>query len=80
MKTIDLLLEESGLSIAELAQRSQLSPERIESILAGRWLPSPVERARLAQVVGLKVEEIAWGHSMTPRNVRYQQFGLKENF
>jgi transcriptional regulator with XRE-family HTH domain len=80
VKTIDLLLEESGLSIAELAQRSQLLPERIEAILGGRWLPSPAERARLAQVLGLGADEIAWGHSMTPRNVRYQRFGLKENF
>ena len=80
MKTIDLLLEETGLSIAELASRSQLSAERIEAILSGRWLPSPQERQRLAAVLGLAAEEIAWGHSMTPRNVRYQRFGLKENF
>jgi transcriptional regulator with XRE-family HTH domain len=80
LKTIDLLLEETGLSIAELADRSQLAPERIEAILSGRWLPSPNERNRLATVVGLPVDQIGWGHSMTPRNVRYQRFGLKENF
>ena len=80
MKTIDLLLEETALSITELADRSQLSPQRIEAILSGRWLPSPKERQQLATVVGLAVDEIAWGHSMTPRNVRYQRFGLKENF
>jgi transcriptional regulator with XRE-family HTH domain len=80
VKTIDLLLEETGLSIAELAQRSQLSPQRVEAILSGRWLPSPAERGRLAEIVGLPVDEIGWGHSMAPRNVRYQRFGLKENF
>jgi hypothetical protein len=80
VKTIDLLLEETGLSVEEMAQRTQLAPERIEAILAGRWLPSPSERSRLAHVVGLGVDEIGWGHSMTPRNVRYQRFGLKENF
>lgn len=80
VKTIDLLLEETGLSIAELANRSQLAPERIDAILSGRWLPNPNERRRLAALVGLAVDEIGWGHSMTPRNVRYQRFGLKENF
>jgi lambda repressor-like predicted transcriptional regulator len=80
VKTIDLLLEETGLSIAELATRSQLSCERIDAILSGRWLPSPYERQQLAAVVGLPVEQIGWGHSMAPRNVRYQRFGLKENF
>lgn len=80
MKTIDLLLEETGLTIAELASRSELSPERVEAIVDGRWLPSPHERRRLAETVGLPMEEIGWGHSMTPRNVRYQRFGLKENF
>ena len=80
MKTIDLLLEETGLSIAELASHTQLSCERIDAILSGRWLPSPHERQKLATVVGLPVEQIGWGHSMAPRNVRYQRFGLKENF
>jgi transcriptional regulator with XRE-family HTH domain len=80
VKTIDVLLAETQLSIEELAQQSQLSPQRIEAIVSGRWLPSPAERQRLAALLGLSIDEIAWGHSMTPRNIRYQQFGLKENF
>ena len=80
VKSIDLLIAETGLSVAELASRSKLLPERVEAIFSGRWLPSPNERQRLADVLGLPVDEIAWGHSMAPRNVRYQQFGLKENF
>ncbi len=80
MKTIDVLLEETGLTIVEMADRTCLEPARIEAILSGRWLPSPNERNRLAMVVGLPVDEIGWGHSMTPRNIRYQRFGLKENF
>lgn len=80
MKTIDVLLAETQLSIEELAKQSQLSPQRIEAIVSGRWLPSPAERQRLAALLGVAVDEIGWGHSMTPRNVRYQQFGLKENF
>jgi transcriptional regulator with XRE-family HTH domain len=80
VKTIDVLLEETGLSMAQLASRSQLSLPRIEAIVAGRWLPSPEERHRLAAAFPCPVEDIAWGHFMTPRNVRYQRFGLRENF
>ena len=80
MKTIDLLLEESGLTLAELASRTQLAPERIDAIYTGRWLPSPDERRRLAEALAISVDDVSWGHSMPPRNVRYQQFGLKENF
>jgi hypothetical protein len=26
------------------------------------------------------VDQISWGHTMNPRNVRYHRFGLKEDF
>lgn len=80
MKTIDLLLEECGLTIETMSARTGLDPNRILAIADGRWLPSPRERALLAELVGRHVDEIAWGHSMAPRNIRYQRFGLKENF
>jgi len=80
MKTIDLLFEETQLSIEEIAERSKLAPERVEAIAVGRWTPSPDERRRIAGAFGVAVEEIAWGHNMDPRNIRYHRFGLKEDF
>ena len=80
MKTIDLLFEETQLSIEEIAERSKLAAERVEAIAVGRWTPSPQERRRIAAAFGVAVEEIAWGHNMDPRNIRYHRFGLKENF
>ena len=79
-KTIDLLFEETGLSIEEVSERSQLDGDRIESIAVGRWTPSPFERERLAAAFGVTVEEISWGHTMAPRVVRYHRFGLREGF
>lgn len=80
MKTIDFLFEESALTIEDVAERAQLTVPRVEAIALGRWTPSPAERMRIAGAFGANVDEISWGHSMDPRNIRYRQFGLKENF
>ena len=80
MKTIDLLFEETGFTIEDVAERSQLAVERVEAIAVGRWTPSPVERLRLAEAFGAIVDDIAWGHTMDPRNIRYRRLGLRENF
>ena len=80
MKTIDLLFEETGLSVETIAERTQLSAERIEAIAHGRWTPSPDERQRLADAFGVPIDDISWGHTMAPRVVRYHRFGLREGF
>ena len=80
MKTVDVLLEELGLSLVELAARARIVPERMEAIADGRWTPSPAEREKIAAALGVAVTEISWGHTMNPRNVRYHRFGLKEDF
>jgi len=80
MKTVDILFEKSQFSIEKLAQQANLMPDRVESIIAGRWLASPQERQKIAQAFGLSVEEISWGHNMSPRNQRYHRFGVEEEF
>lgn len=80
VRTIDLLFEETGLSIEQIAERTKLSEERIEAIAAGRWTPSPDERQRLAGAFGVSLDEISWGHTMSPRVVRYHRYGLREGF
>ncbi|HIE96894.1 MAG TPA: XRE family transcriptional regulator [Planctomycetes bacterium] len=80
MKTVDVLFEESGLWIEDVAERSKLAEERVEAIALGRWTPSPDERIRIAQALSVSVDEVSWGHTMDPRNLRYRRFGLKEDF
>lgn len=80
MKTIDVLFEEAGLTIDDVAERSGLSLTRLEAIVLGRWTPSPAERVQLAEALGAQVDDIAWGHTMDPRNIRYRRLGLRENF
>ncbi|MDX1947237.1 MAG: helix-turn-helix transcriptional regulator [Pirellulaceae bacterium] len=80
MKTIDYLFETTDVSPEEIAQRAGLPVERVTAIAEGRWTPSPDDRAKLAAAFGLAVSDISWGHSMSPRNIRYRRHGLRENF
>ena len=80
MKTIDILFEETKLTIEDIAERARLTPERVEAIVVGRWTPSPAERQKIAAAFGVSIDDVSWGHSMEPRNIRYHRYGLKENF
>lgn len=80
MKTIDYLMETSGRSYEDIAARANLAIDRVAAIAEGRWTPSPEERAALADAFEIPVAEISWGHSMSPRVIRYGRFGLRENF
>ncbi len=80
MHTVDHLLELRGLSVEEVAERAGLTMARVGAIAEGRWTPSPEERALIAAALEIAVEEVSWGHSMNPRNIRYGRFGLAEGF
>lgn len=77
-KTIDYLFESSDLTIEDVAEKAGLLVERVEAIALGRWTPSPSERRRIAAVFGVLAEDVGWGHTIDPRNIRYRRFGLKD--
>ncbi len=76
--TVDLLFEETGFTVEDVAELANLQPERIEAIAVGRWTPSPAERKKVAEAFGVTVDDVSWGHTMDPRNIRYRQFGMNE--
>jgi hypothetical protein len=80
MKTIDVLIEERQIALDQLACAANLPVDRVAAIADGRWTPSPLEREQLSAALCLPIHEISWGHTMSPRNVRYHRFGLKEDF
>lgn len=80
MRTVEHLLEETGLSIEELAERAGLPADRVAAIAEGRWTPTPADRERISAAFGVPLAEVSFGHTMNPRNVRYRRHGLKENF
>ena len=79
-RTVDRLIEETGITIEELAEKAKLEKSRTLAIVDGRWTPSPKERERIASAFGLTVTDISWGHTMNFRNVTYHRKGMKENF
>ena len=80
MRTVEHLIEQTGMVYAEIAARGGLDVERVAAIAEGRWTPSPDERVKIAAAFGVPVAEISFGHTMNPRNIRYGRFGLKEDF
>jgi len=80
MKTVDILFDEHRLTVEDVAEKAGLPCERVEAIALGRWTPSPAERRSIATAFEVSIDDVSWGHTMDPRNVRYRQFGLKEDF
>ena len=56
------LCQEHQITLAELTARSEMEEGRVMAIVLGRWTPSPVERQKIADVFGVAVDQIAWGH------------------
>jgi cyanate lyase len=77
LKSVAELCAERGLDYKQLAARAGLDERRVRAIMAGQWTPSPTERDKVAAVLGLARDQIAWGHQ-TPVSHLYghgPQFG-----
>ena len=61
-KDLDSLCRERNITAEALSQRSGLEPTRVQAIYLGRWTPSPAERKKIAAVLEVEVDQIAWGH------------------
>jgi hypothetical protein len=62
LKTIAEWLAERGLCVADLVEASALDGRVVEAIAQGRYTPSPQQRQRLAAALGLRPEQVQWGH------------------
>jgi transcriptional regulator with XRE-family HTH domain len=63
VRSVAELCRDHDLTIAQLAERSQLEEGRVLAIALGRWTPSPTERQKVAAVFGVSIDEISWGHT-----------------
>ncbi|MEQ8790344.1 MAG: helix-turn-helix transcriptional regulator [Pirellulaceae bacterium] len=54
--------KDKGVSLLEIAERSGLDLLRVQAIYLGRWTPSPAERQKVAAVLEVEVDDVAWGH------------------
>jgi ribosome-binding protein aMBF1 (putative translation factor) len=62
IKSVAEWMAERGLTPAGLVQASGLDDRVVEAIVRGRYTPSPEQRRRLAEALGVSVEQVAWGH------------------
>lgn len=62
-RTVAQLCVELALTPEQLSERAGLDRGRIDAILLGRWTPSPEDRRKIAAVLGVPIDEIAWGHT-----------------
>jgi ribosome-binding protein aMBF1 (putative translation factor) len=55
-------LAERGMTLEQLIESSKLDDRVVKAIAQGRYTPSPEQRRRLAAVLGVEPDQIAWGH------------------
>ena len=65
------------MSVDELVEASGEDSKVVALILAGSYTPSPSQRQRLADAVGMSKDDIAWGHTIEVQHLRGNgpQFG-----
>ena len=54
--------QEKQVTLDELVASSALDQSRVLAIVEGRWTPSPNERRRIADALGVQPDDITWGH------------------
>jgi lambda repressor-like predicted transcriptional regulator len=63
MKHVTVWMREKGITVDALEAASGLNRQQLEAIAQGRYLASPQQRQKIAAALGLKPEEISWGHA-----------------
>jgi hypothetical protein len=62
-KSLGELCVECTITVEQLVERTGLERGRVEAILLCRWTPSPDDRRRIAEQLGVTPDDIAWGHA-----------------
>ncbi|HEY2385049.1 MAG TPA: helix-turn-helix transcriptional regulator [Terriglobia bacterium] len=70
MKPLAVIMDEKGIRAQQLVEASGLDAKVVKAIVDGQYTPSPFQRQKLAAVLGVSVEEIAWGHSVPVQHLR----------
>jgi len=70
MKPIAIYMDEMGINIDQLVERTGLDAKTVAAIVSGNYTASPAQRQRLAAALGIAKEEISWGHSVEVQHLR----------
>lgn len=61
--SIHNLCQQKGISLPSLAEQSGVDLQRLQAIYLGRWTPSAIQRAKIAEALDMPKDDIAWQHS-----------------
>lgn len=66
---LQTVCKQKGLSLLELTDKTGLEMTRVRAIFLDRWTPSPVERTKIAEALGVSTDDIAWGHQTPVQHI-----------
>ena len=64
MKPLARHLEETGIGVEQLVEKTGLEARLVRAIAAGNYTAAPSDRERIAAALGVEVDAIAWGHAV----------------
>ena len=70
MKPIARYMEEIGISVDQLIAAAGLDAKLVKAIVSGNYTPSPSQRQRLADALGVSTGDISWGHTVPVEHMR----------
>ena len=70
MKPIARVMEETGVTFADLVAATKLDSKLVKAIVSGNYIPSPAQRKSLADALGVAASEIAWDHAVSVQHLR----------
>jgi hypothetical protein len=56
-------MAERGVGLEGLLEASALDRKTLLAIINGRYTPSPQQRRRVAEALGVEPDEVLWGHT-----------------
>lgn len=70
-------MSERNLGMDDLVRSCALDRKIVEAIVHGRYTPSPQQRQRLSNALGVSPEQVAWGHTTPVEHIHGHgpQFG-----
>jgi transcriptional regulator with XRE-family HTH domain len=70
MKPLALHLEAAGISVEKLVAATGIELRLVRSIAAGNYIPSPTQRAKIAEALGVAVDDVSWDHAVPVQHLR----------